>query len=158
MSLTDEEIQTLSAAGDKDKQCKITIKTTIGDKTSTCKIAKGAGKDTGDASKDLGKDLEITKVTFDDSKGEIEIIGTKKNEKKFEVTEVSIKDDEKKTLIEKKKPTSINQTSSEFTAKITVRDEEKQSIKNAINKKCDITIKTSTGEKTTKLKLEKKED
>ena len=158
VTLTDEEIQTLSAAGDKDKQCKITIKTTIGDKTSTCKIAKGAGKDTGDASKDLGKDLEITKVTFDDSKGEIEIIGTKKNEKKFEVTEVSIKDDEKKTLIEKKKPTSINQTSSEFTAKITVRDEEKQSIKNAINKKCDITIKTSTGEKTTKLKLEKKED
>ena len=42
VTLTDEEIQTLSAAGDKDKQCKITIKTTIGDTTSTRKIGKNS--------------------------------------------------------------------------------------------------------------------
>ena len=53
VALKNEEIEMLSKAG--DKQCKITIKTTIGDKTSTCKIGSiaGAGEGAGDASKDL---------------------------------------------------------------------------------------------------------
>ena len=151
VALKNEEIEMLSKAG--DKQCKITIKTTIGDKTSTCKIGSiaGAGEGAGDAS----KDLEIKDAKLDAKK--IEIAVTNKNKRKFTVNGVRIEDDSGKVLIDKDITYSVSEDKPEVSVLVPISDDENTKLSEAEEKEkqCKITIKTTIGDTTSTRKIGK---
>ena len=105
---------------------------------------KGSGKDGVDTVKGEAKDIEINKVTFDKSTRQILISGTNKKGRAFTVNKVSIKDGNKKTLIEKPIEVPVGEVPLDFSVTVTLNPNEPD-ILNKAGKNWTITLDTTLG-------------
>jgi hypothetical protein len=139
ISLSKDELEKIKKAG---KKCTVSLETDVG-AIIKCGPIGGVAGDGNAEDEGAGKDLDIESVTYYESEGQIVINGTKEKGQKFTVSEVGIKFGDK-PLVDKKTPKSqkLDQSSTEFTVTIVAEEkEEKERLKNAIGKKCTITLK-----------------